>query len=72
MQKIQPGNFTVTAKVTLGKSGENYGIAADIEVSLPDLPRDKAQALIEAAHQVCPYSRATRGNIEVNVKLADH
>ena len=71
IQKIQPGNFTVTAKVTLGKSGENYGIAADIEVSLPDLPRDKAQALVEAAHQVCPYSKATRGNIEVSVKLAD-
>jgi osmotically inducible protein OsmC len=72
IQKIQPGNFTVTAKVTLGKSGESYGIAADIEVSMPDLPRDQAQALVEAAHQVCPYSRATRGNIEVNVKLADH
>ncbi|HET9621679.1 MAG TPA: organic hydroperoxide resistance protein [Kofleriaceae bacterium] len=70
MQKVNPGNFTVTAKVTLGKVGEGYGIAADLEISMPDLPRDQAQALVDAAHQVCPYSKATRGNIEVNVKLA--
>lgn len=65
---IKPGNFTITAKVSLGTVGEAYGIAADLEVSLPDLPKDQAEALVAAAHQVCPYSRATRGNIEVNVK----
>jgi osmotically inducible protein OsmC len=70
-QKINPGNFTVNAKVSLGKVGEGYGIAAELTVSLPDLPREQAQALVDAAHQVCPYSKATRGNIEVNVKLAD-
>jgi osmotically inducible protein OsmC len=68
-QKITPGAFTVTAKVTLGTVGQGYGIAADIEVSLPELPRDQAEALVAAAHQVCPYSNATRGNIEVNVKV---
>ncbi|HEX4422049.1 MAG TPA: organic hydroperoxide resistance protein [Kofleriaceae bacterium] len=69
IQKITPGNFTVTAKVTLGTVGQGYGIAADLEVSMPDLPRDQAEALVAAAHQVCPYSNATRGNIEVNVKV---
>jgi osmotically inducible protein OsmC len=70
-QKITTGPVSVTAKVTLGSVGAGYGIAADLEVSMPDLPREQAQALVQAAHQVCPYSNATRGNIEVNVKLAD-
>ncbi|MEO7735223.1 MAG: organic hydroperoxide resistance protein [Kofleriaceae bacterium] len=70
-QKITTGPVSVTAKVTLGSIGAGYGIAADLEVSMPDLPREQAQALVQAAHQVCPYSNATRGNIEVNVKLAD-
>jgi len=67
-QGLNPGNFSITAKVSLGTVGEAYGIAVDLEVSLPDLPKDQAEALVAAAHQVCPYSRATRGNIEVNVK----
>lgn len=70
-QKITTGPVSVTAKVTLGSVGAGYGIAADLEVSMPELPREQAEALVQAAHQVCPYSNATRGNIEVTVKLAD-
>jgi Ohr subfamily peroxiredoxin len=69
-QKITTGPVSVTTKVTLGTIGQGYGLAVELEVSLPELPRDKAEALVAAAHQVCPYSNATRGNIAVDVKLA--
>src|SRR5262249_58991611 len=72
MKKVTTGAISVTTKVTLGTIGQGYGLAVDLEASLPDLPRDQAEALVTAAHQVCPYSNATRGNIEVNVKLAEH
>jgi Ohr subfamily peroxiredoxin len=69
-KKITPGAVSVTTKVTLGAIGQGYGLAVELEASLPDLPRDQAEALVAAAHQVCPYSNATRGNIVVDVKLA--
>lgn len=59
----------VTAHVSLGKSEEGkYGLAVVLEVKLPKLSLDEAQQLAEEAHQVCPYSVATHGNIEVIVK----
>lgn len=67
-QKLNPGPFSITAKVTLGTVGQAYGIAVDLEVAFAELPREQAEALVAAAHQVCPYSNATRGNIEVNVR----
>ncbi len=72
IQKIQTGPVSVTTKVTLGTVGEGYGLAVELEVSLPELARDQAEALVAAAHKVCPYSNATRGNIAVDVKLAGH
>jgi Ohr subfamily peroxiredoxin len=69
-QKVTTGPVSVTAKVALGTAGQAYGLAVELEVSLPELPRDQAEALVTAAHQVCPYSNATRGNIVVDVKLA--
>jgi Ohr subfamily peroxiredoxin len=71
MQKVTPGPITVTTKVTLGSIGQGYGLAVELEASLPQLPRDQAEALVKTAHQVCPYSNATRGNIVVDVKLAE-
>jgi osmotically inducible protein OsmC len=71
-QKITTGPVSVTAKVTLGAIGHGYGLAVELEASIPALPRDQAEALVAAAHQVCPYSNATRGNIVVDVKLAEH
>jgi Ohr subfamily peroxiredoxin len=70
-KKITTGPVSVTTKVTLGTVGQGYGLAVELEASLPELPRDQAEALVAAAHQVCPYSNATRGNIVVDVKLAD-
>jgi Ohr subfamily peroxiredoxin len=69
-KKITTGPVSVTTKVTLGTIGQGYGLAVELAVSLPELPRDQAEALVQAAHQVCPYSNATRGNIVVEVSLA--
>ena len=46
-------------------------LAAELEVRLPGLPREQALALVEAAHQVCPYSKATRNNVEVKLGVVD-
>jgi Ohr subfamily peroxiredoxin len=69
-QKINAGPIAVTAQVTLGQAGQAFGLAVVLEVSIPDLPRDQAEALVKQAHEVCPYSNATRGNVEVEVRLA--
>jgi Ohr subfamily peroxiredoxin len=66
-----PQDATVTAKVGIGPRSEGgFGITADLVVSLPGLERDDAQRLVEAAHQVCPYSNATRGNVDVGLTVA--
>lgn len=51
--------------------GANYGIAVAVEVKLPALTREQAITLVEQAHQICPYSNATRGNIDVELSIAD-
>jgi lipoyl-dependent peroxiredoxin len=71
IQKITTGPISVTTKVTLGSVGQGYGLAVELEASLPQMPREQAEALVTAAHQVCPYSNATRGNIVVDVKLGE-
>lgn len=62
----------VDAEVSLGKEtdGENYGLAVKLTVSIPGLDSAKVQELADAAHQRCPYSRATRGNIAVEIVTA--
>jgi len=63
---------SITAKVTLGKTDAGaYEIAVELHGRLPGMPREEAKALLDAAHQVCPYSRATRGNIEVTLFVED-
>jgi Ohr subfamily peroxiredoxin len=69
-QKLVTGPIAVTAQVSLGPVGQAFGLAVVLEVSIPDLPHDKAEELVRQAHQVCPYSNATRGNIEVEVRVA--
>ncbi len=70
MQKITlPQDLAVDASVDLGKVGAGYGIAVRLAISLPGMERAAAQALVDAAHQVCPYSNATRGNIDVTLSL---
>jgi len=68
--KVQTGPVTITAHVSLGQVGYTYGLAVELVAAIPDLPRDQGEALLRAAHEVCPYSNATRGNIEVELRLA--
>jgi Ohr subfamily peroxiredoxin len=69
-QKVTTGTTTVTAAVSLGKNNNGgYGLSVKLQVAIPDVAPELAQELIEKAHQVCPYSNATRGNIEVELAL---
>ncbi|MFE6923746.1 organic hydroperoxide resistance protein [Nocardia sp. NPDC057663] len=62
----------VGAQVSIGPNDNGgFQLAVTLEVTLPHLPREEAQALAEAAHQVCPYSNATRGNIAVDVQVTE-
>jgi lipoyl-dependent peroxiredoxin len=71
MQKVElPNDTAIDASVDLGKVGQGYGIAVRLDVTIPGMEREAAQKLVDAAHQVCPYSNATRGNIDVSVNLA--
>ena len=65
-----PPDAAIDAEVDLGTTHGVYGLAARLKVSLPGVERQAAQALVEAAHQVCPYSHATRGNIDVAISVA--
>jgi Ohr subfamily peroxiredoxin len=66
-----PADTTVTAEIGIGPRSEGgFGITAALTVSLPGLSREDAQALVEKAHQVCPYSNATRGNVDVQLTVA--
>jgi len=65
-----PADAAIDASVDIGPIPAGFGIAARLVVSLPGLDRAVAQELIDTAHQVCPYSNATRGNIEVELTLA--
>jgi Ohr subfamily peroxiredoxin len=69
MKIALPADAAVDAEVDLGPVGDAYEVAARLDVSLPGLEHDVAERLIEATHLVCPYSRATRGNIEVATRL---
>ena len=64
-----PEDTSIDASVDLGKIPDAYGIAARLDVSLPGMDRAAAQDLLDAAHKVCPYSNATRGNIDVTITL---
>lgn len=67
--KADLSDSTVGARVGIGKQGEGFGLEVTLEVVLPHVPEDEARELMEKAHQVCPYSNATRGNIEVTLEL---
>ena len=70
-QKITLTDTAITVDVGIGPNGNGgFGLNVAIEAELPGLDETTARSLLEAAHQVCPYSNATRGNIEVNLTLA--
>jgi osmotically inducible protein OsmC len=64
-----PADAAIDAEVDLGTSHGAYGLAARLNVSLPGMDREAAQSLVNAAHQVCPYSIATRGNVDVALNV---
>jgi Ohr subfamily peroxiredoxin len=67
-KKNVPASATITNHVTLNKTDAGgYAISVAIHAKIPDMPRADAEALVNAAHQVCPYSVATRGNIDVKL-----
>jgi lipoyl-dependent peroxiredoxin len=66
-----PNDTTVKATVGIGPRSEGgFGIDVALDVSLPGVPREQAQELVEKAHQVCPYSNATRNNVPVRLNVA--
>lgn len=70
-QKIAlPADVSIDATVGIGGIPQGFGIEVQLLVKVPGMERAQAQALIDQAHQVCPYSNATRGNIEVTITLA--
>jgi hypothetical protein len=64
-----PSDLTVDAEVDLGTNENGYQLAARLNVSLPGVSPDDARRLVEAAHNTCPYSKATRGNVPVELNL---
>lgn len=64
-----PADTTVTGQVGIGQIPQGFGIEVDLAISLPGMARADAEALVQAAHGVCPYSNATRGNIEVRLSV---
>ena len=69
MRIALPADKAIDAEVDLGTVGGAFFLQARLNVSLPGLDGDIAQALVDAAHQTCPYSKATRGNIDVVINL---
>ena len=67
---VDVNGSTVTARVGIGPEGDAFNLVVTLEILLPNAGPEQAREAAEAAHQVCPYSRATRGNISVELRLA--
>lgn len=67
--KVQTGTSTVTAKVGLKKEGVGFALFVELRVNIPGVEVEQAKELVERAHEVCPYSNATRGNINVTFNV---
>lgn len=69
-QDIDTSDSTVTAEVSFGPSEDGgFGLAVNLKVNIPGVDEAKARELVELAHEFCPYSKATRGNIEVTLQV---
>lgn len=69
-QKVTlPPATSITADVGIGPIPAGFGIQVAMKISIPGMDREQAQKLVDAAHQVCPYSNATRGNIDVDLTV---
>ena len=67
-----PDDVSIDSKVDLGPTndGARYGISVHLAINLPGLDAEQAKKLVDTAHEVCPYSNATRGNIDVEITIA--
>ena len=64
-----PNNVSLRAEVGIGKIEGGFGLDIDLFISLPGMDKDDAESLVNKAHQVCPYSNATRGNVDVRLHV---
>ena len=64
-----PYNASVTGIVGIGQSEQGFGLDVELQVSVPNVDKNDVRALMDKAHSMCPYSNATRGNIDVRLKL---
>jgi len=69
MKVALPAELAIDAEVDLSLTDGGYVLSTRLNVSLPGVAREVAEALVDEAHQICPYSKATRGNIDVTIKL---
>ena len=73
LSKVKTGITTVTAKVSIGAiENGGFGLAVEMDVNVPEVSLEEAKQLVEKAHQICPYSNATRGNIEVLLSVTNN
>ena len=68
-KKQLPADASITAKVGIGQIPGGFGLDIDLNINLPGLAQAEAESLVEKAHQVCPYSNATRGNVDVRLHV---
>ena len=72
-EKVSTGDTTVTAKVSIGQNDAGgFGLAVELDVNIKEIDLDKANELVNKAHQICPYSNATRGNVEVKLAVTNN
>ncbi len=73
LSKVKTGETTVTAQVSIGQlENSGFGLAVELDVNIPEVSAEEAQSLTEKAHEICPYSNATRNNIEVKLSVTNH
>jgi Ohr subfamily peroxiredoxin len=65
-----PNDLRIDSRVGLGQQGDAFGIQVALTVTIPGIDREQARELVDRAHQICPYSNATRGNIAVDLSVA--
>ena len=69
-QKVAlPADTSITGNVGIGPIPTGFALKVQLDIKVPGLPKDQVQKIVEAAHQVCPYSNATRGNIDVTLNV---
>lgn len=72
-ENIKTGETTVTAQISIGQNDAGgFGLEAELHANIPGVSLEEAQSLIEKAHQVCPYSNATRGNMPVKLTVSNN